>query len=186
MASNNVTPILDLLTVNNFYVEVERLPIIRYWVQNVTLPDLTLPEVRRPSPFQNIMEVGDHCEFGPLTFDFLVDEELVNWQAMFYWMNGLGFPEKFGQFADFVAGVYKKHGIKEKENLGHSGAFQFSDVTLTITSNHKTPLMTMTFKDCFPTNLGAIAMSVSDADSSPITASVTLQFTGMELRVKGA
>lgn len=185
MALNNTQPVLDLLTINNFYVEIERLPIIRYLVQNFTLPDITLPEVRRQSPFQAIMETGDHCEFGPITFDFLVDENLTNYRAVYYWLNGLGFPEKYEQFDEFLNGVYQKHGIKKSESSGNSGAFQYSDISLTITSNHKTPIMNLIFKDCFPTNLGAIALSVTDGDSSPITASVTMQFTGMQIKVNG-
>lgn len=175
------TPVLDLLTVNNFYVEIERLPVVRYLVQNVTMPDLTLPEVRRPTPFQAIMETGDHCEFSPIIFDFLVDEELLNWKVIWYWMVGLGFPEKYGQFEEFMDGVYKKYGIKKSEVEG-GGAFQFSDVILTITSNHKNPLLQIKFKDAFPTNLGALALSVTDGDASPINASVTMNFTGMELK----
>lgn len=180
MALNNTKPILDLLTINNFVMEVDRIPVIRYLVQNVTMPDLTLPEIARPSPFQNIYETGDHCVFGPVTFDFLVDEELLNYRTIFYWMNGLGFPEKYEQFEQFMTGIYEKHGIRKTETNG-SGVFQFSDINLLITSNHKNPYFRIRFKDCFPTNLGAIALSVTDGDASPVTASVTFQFTGMDI-----
>ncbi len=180
MALNNTKPVLDLLTINNFIVEIERVPVIRYLVQNVTMPDLTLPEINRPSPFLNIMEVGDHCVFGPVTFDFLVDEELLNYQTIFYWMCGLGFPEKYEQFEDFMNGVYEKYGIKKTE-IHKGGAFQFSDINLTITSNHKNPYLKIRFKDCFPTNLSAVALSVTDGDASPVSSSVTFQFTGMEI-----
>lgn len=181
-----VKPVLDLLTINNFVVEIERVPVVRYLVQNVTMPDLTLPEVRRGTPFQVIMETGDHIEFSPVTFDFLVDEELLNYRTVFYWMTGLGFHDSYKQFEEFMKGLYTKHGIKKSgSSYESSGAFQFSDVILTITTNHKNPYMKIRFKDCYPTNVGSLALSVSDGDSSPVTATATFQFTGMEIEVLG-
>lgn len=183
MALDNTAPILDLLTVNNFVLEIERLPGVKFMVQSVSLPDVSLGEVGYPSPFQNIKAVGERCEFGNVTAQFLVDEELRNWQTIYYWMTGLGFPKEFDEFKSFAGGHYDKHGIKGVEFSQHSGGFQFSDISLVVVSNHKNPILEFRFQDCFPTSLGGVSMSVTNTDAEPITSSVTFQFTGMDIKI---
>lgn len=172
------TPILDHLNNNSFEMEVLRIPIFKYAVQNANLAGLSIPEVRQGSPFQAIMQVGDCVAFDPITFDFLVDENLDNWLVFYYWITGLGFNKSFEQFNDFISGVYERYGIKKEKDIILS---QFSDVTLTMLTNHKNPYLTFRFIDCFPTTLSPLTLTTTDGDAQPIMASITFQYTGMEV-----
>lgn len=181
MALNETSPILDNLLVNSFVMDIERVPLFRYNVQSVNLPDVSLPEVRRNSPFQNIAEVGDHCEFGSVSFEFKVDEELQNYQLIYYWMVGLGFPERYEQFEQFLNGVYEKYGIKKVEDKT-SRLFQFSDINLVILSNQNIPTHQIKFLDAFPNNLAGLNLNVTTTSTDPVTATASFNFTGMEIK----
>lgn len=171
-------PILDHLNNNSFEMEVLRIPIFKYAVQGANLSGLSIPEVRQGTPFQPIMQTGDNVSFDPITFDFLVDEGLDNWLVFYYWITGLGFNKNFDQFNDFISGVYERYGITKEKDIVLS---QFSDISVTMLTNHKNPYLTIRFVDCFPTSLSPITLTTTDVDSQPVQASVTFQYTGMEI-----
>lgn len=172
--------VLDLLIVNNFYVEIERVPLFRYQIQSVGMPDVSLAPAPRHTPFLKINEVGDHCEIGNVSFEFLVDEELQNYRMIWYWMQGLGFPDKYEEFEEFMKGIYKRWGIKETQKEFQKGKFQFSDINLTIISNQNNPTHKIRFLDAFPTSLTGLQMNVTDTSAEPVKATATFAFSGME------
>ena len=182
MAGNEIftTNPLDLLLVNNFYVEIEKIPLFRYQVQSVAMPDITLAPTARHTPFLKINEVGDHCDIGNVSFEFLVDEELQNYRIIWYWMQGLGFPDKYEEFEEFMKGVYKRWGIREMQSEFQRGKFQFSDIGLIIISNQNNPTHKIKFFDAFPTSLTGLQMNVTDTSAEPVKATATFAFSGVE------
>lgn len=170
---------LNQLNINGFVMEVARIPVLKYAIQEVTFPDISLPEAKQPTPFQAINQVGDHIVHEDLTFTFLVDEQMNNYRAIYHWMRGLAFPEKFEEFERFVRGITGDDNIK---TFGSSTRLnQFSDVTITILSNHKNPIFKYRLLDAFPVSLSGFSASVTESDTQPITATCAMKFTGFEI-----
>ena len=170
---------LNQLNINSFVLEVSRLPDLKFSVQEVTFPDVTLPEVKQDTLFQAINLVGDHIVHDDLTFTFVVDEQMNNYRTIYHWMRALAFPESFDEFKDFVTGRSPK-GMTPALASGWRQN-QFSDVTITIISNHKNPILRYKIRDAFPTNLSGFSVNVTDQDTVPVTATCTMKFTGFAI-----
>lgn len=169
---------LNALNVNSFIMDVSRIPILKYHIQEVTFPDVSLGEVKQPTPFQHINQVGDHINHEDFSFTFMIDEKMNNYMAIYHWMKGLAFPECYNDFEKFIKGL---HGDENILPAIDPRLAQFSDVTITILSNHKNPILSYKLFDAFPTSLSGFSINVTDVDSVPVTATCTMKFTGFEI-----
>ena len=170
---------INQLNINGFVMEVARIPILKYAIQEVTFPDISLPEVGQPTPFQAINQVGDHIIHEEFSFTFLVDEKMNNYKAIYHWMRGLAFPERFEEFENFVRNIKGDDNIQTLTTSSRLN--QFSDVLITVLSNHKNPLFKYRLLDAFPVSLSGFSANVTDADTQPITATCAMKFTGFEI-----
>lgn len=172
---------LNFLNINSFVMEIARLPVMKFSVQEIAFPDTSLPEVKMGNPFRAVNAVGDHIIQEDFTFTFLVDEAMANYRALLSWMKGLSFPDCYEDYDNFISG---KTGSQELLTLSSSKIVnQFSDITVTILTNHKNPSIKYTMRDCFPVNLSGFAVNVTDSDSVPVAATCSMKFTGFEIEV---
>ena len=172
---------LNFLNINSFVMEIARIPVMKFGVQEITFPDTSLPEVKMGNPFRAVNAVGDHIMQEDFTFTFIIDEAMANYRALLAWMQGLGFPEDYKQHEEFING---RTGSKELLSLSNSRiGNQFSDITVTILTNHKNPSIRYTMRDCFPVNLSGFSVNVTDSDSTPVTATCSMKFTGFDIEV---
>ena len=88
------------LNVVNFEVSFSRLPHVEYFCQRITIPSVILGDTFLPTPFLNAPVEGDTLQFEALTIGFILDEDLKNYQEIYAWMLGLGFPKNFEQFKE--------------------------------------------------------------------------------------
>lgn len=170
---------LNQLNVNSFIFEIVRIPIIKFSVQSVEFPNISLPEIRHDTPLQVINQVGDHIIHDDLSFTFLVNEKMENYKAIYYWIRGLAFPEKFEEFENFIRGIIDDDNIKTFTMSSRLN--QFSDVIVTILSNHKNPIIRYRLLDAFPISLSGFSLDVTNQDTQPIVATCTMKFTGFEI-----
>jgi len=170
---------INQLNINGFVMEVARIPILKYAIQEVTFPDISLPEVPQPTPFQSINQVGDHIVHEDLSFTFLVDEKMNNYRALYHWMRGLAFPEKFEEFELFVRGITGDSNIQSFTSSSRLN--QFSDVLITVLSNQKNPLFKYRLLNAFPISLSGFSVNVTEQDTQPVIATCTMKFTGFEI-----
>lgn len=170
---------LNQLNINGFIMEVARIPILKYAVQSIDFPSISLPEVQQHTPFRVVNQVGDHVIHDDFSFTFLIDEKMNNYKAIYHWIKGLTFPEKFEEFELFVKGIIDDDNI---ETFTPSRRLnQFSDVLITVLSNHKNPIFRYRLLDAFPVSLSGFTASVTDSDTQPIVATCTMKFTGFEI-----
>jgi hypothetical protein len=167
------------LNTSSFLLEIARIPIMKFSCQEVTFPDVTLPHVEQANPLRVINHPGDHLDHSDLSFSFVVDDKLDNYNVIYHWMEALAFPEKFDQFKDFV------HGLKTDNNMEtfsrSTRMNQFSDVSITLLSSLKNPLFTYRFKDAFPVSLSGPTMSITSSDTEPVITSCSMKFTGFSI-----
>ena len=156
---------LNLLSPLGFKFQIRKLPDVNYFLQRVTLPQITLPEVSQPTPFTVNHHPGDHIDYGYLDIVFKVDEDLNNYRQIHSWVRGLGFPTEFQEYQDLVNRTeFVGAGIK-------------SDATLIITTDLKNPNIDVNFQDCFPTSLGALEMNTTDSTVQYITCGARFAYT---------
>jgi len=163
----------NFLSPLGFKFTINKTPSINYFVQNVTLPNLTLGQSNVPSPFIRIPLAGDHLEFGDLSVTFKVDENLDNYLEIFDWMIAMGFPDEFDEFKAIDE---RRGGVITGLTDRMTGHGIYSDATLTILSSAMNPLHQITFIEAFPTSLSEIPFSSTESDVVHASATVTFAF----------
>lgn len=158
----------DFLNSNNSIVVVEKFKNIAFFTTDITIPGVSLNNPSQPNPFSNIKRVGDRLYYEPLVLQFKVNEDLSNWIEIHDWLKGAAFPESYQQYIDATSPSGKEESL-------------FSDISITIISNYKKPILSLNFRSCIPSSLGSISMSQSDSNIEPVICSVTFEFSTMDI-----
>jgi len=155
----------NMLSPVGFSFHIKKLPELNFFVQNVNLPGVQLPVFDQPTPFKNVPRYGDHLQYGEVTVNFKVNEDLGNYIEIYDWLVGLGFPDNFGQYKDLA-----------EENKQLTGDGLESDAYLMIMSSAMNPIMRIDFEDIFPISLGDIMFDSRDASIEYIETTATFKF----------
>lgn len=150
----------NFLNPNEFRFTLSRLPHVEFFVQGVTLPDISSTPVEQFTPFKTVYRPADKIEFGDLTLTVLVDEDMQSYLETWNWLIALTKPENFEQYADLLSG----DGI-------------YSDATLTVLSSKKNPNIQITFKDMFPISVGSISLATNQSDVNPPVVDMTFRYS---------
>ena len=167
---------LDYAAASQFRFSINRLPEVEYFVTKANLPTITLTgDAKIGTPFKDIFLAGDTVEYSDLSIEFLVNETYENWEEVYKWIIGIGFPTERKQFGEMISG---------NDATQPSGGISpmFSDATLTILSNKNNPLLQVVFRSLFPTELTGVEFNTQETDVSNLTATATFKFTDFEIR----
>lgn len=163
--NNNINR--NLLGQQNFHFNIARLPYTTFFGQSANIPGISLPRVSTGTPFTKLQNPGDHITWNDFEVKFTVDEDLRNWQEIFNWMNGLGFPDNFDQYKslkeDTTTSLFKRGSV-------------FSDGTLTIINSVNIPVIEVKFKDLFPVGLSEIRLETTTPGVEYIQATATFSY----------
>lgn len=159
---------INPLSPNGYQFSIERLPGITYFCQEVNLPDVSLGQSSVATPFLDIQMPGDRLSFGDLNVQFLVDTQMTNYQAIFNWMNGLGFPENYKQYTDQV-----------RTDMAYMGELTatLSDATLIVLNNNNLPIKYIRFVGCYPVSLSSLTFSSTVQDVNYIVGNASFKFS---------
>lgn len=164
-ALDNTPENKNFLSPLNFKFFIKKTPYINFFIQKINLPSIKLIQVDTSNPFVRTPYAGDHIDFGTLTMNFKVDEDLKNYLEIHNWIIGLGFPEKYEQYRDLNnKPIYTGDGI-------------VSDMTLTILASTKTPNYEITFIDAFPISLSDLSFNTMDNTVNYLSADATFKYT---------
>tara|TARA_Y100000296_G_scaffold53898_1_gene61738 strand:+ start:366 stop:899 length:534 start_codon:yes stop_codon:yes gene_type:complete len=145
----------NFLSPIGFQFSIQKLPHVNYFVQSANIPEITLSEVERMSPFVRLPTPGTQLTFGSLELRFRVDEDLKNYKEIYNWMMGLGFPDHFEQRAN----------IGRSENTGTVSVGEvLSDATLLITTASYQTNISINFIDAYPTSLSTLEFNINATD----------------------
>lgn len=151
----------NFLSALSFDFSIQRLPTTSFSVVRASLPGVSASPVMVSTPFTKIPQANDKIEWEPLTVTFKVDEDMENWQEIFDWMVGLGFPDNFDQ----------------RKNLKGTS----SDASLVILTNKKNANLNYKFQNIFPISLSSIDFSVQTEDVEYPEATVQFVYTQYSL-----
>jgi hypothetical protein len=151
---------------NAYQLVLPRFPKTQFFATDFALPNIRLNAAIVNTPFTSMPFAGDKPMFDPFTFNFIVNEDMGNYQEVFDWINGIGFSESYDS--------YKNYTNKDSphQSLGEQ------DAKVIVLTNKGNALKTIVFHDAIPIALGGMtAFSSQDQDTSYVKASVTMAYT---------
>lgn len=168
MSTTNIEPNnKNYLSPLGFRFQLSRTPKTNYFVQAVTLPSITLGQIDFDTPFVKMPLPGTKLDFQQLTLSFAVNEDMENYLEIYEWMQALGFPKSFNQYASIA-----------NDTQGGSGKANsiYSDGTLLVmTSNHNVNLR-VKFEEMYPVSLSDLSFDSTMTDVDYLKATVTFAY----------
>ena len=177
---------LDYASPTQFKFSILKLPKVEYFCTSVNIPGINLGgNLTQATPLKDVPIPGDKLTYEPLQMNFLVDENLENFQEIHGWLVGLGFPRDHKEFRDLLSSgndrfptgnsaVSTEPG-KVKYGAPNTGA-SFSDATLTVLTSKNNAQLEVRFRNLFPTALTGLDYNQQSTDVNYLTATVTFSY----------
>ena len=156
----------NFLSPLSFKFMLYRTPNINFNVQSVRVPGMSLSTTDTATPFVTIPNSGK-ITYAPLTITFRVNEDLTDYLEINNWMESLGAPSSFTQYAD----------------INNSQAGRYSDATLIINNSRKRGNMSVNFYDLFPVDISDLQFTTMDTDVNYIECTVDFRYLRREIGV---
>mgnify|MGYP000008788275 FL=1 len=154
-----------------FKFAIKRLPHVNYFCTSAELPDITMGQIDTvENTFIKLPVPGDKLSFGLLNLRFRVDEDMKNFQEIYDWLIGLGYPDNFTQSAALRA----SNGIQRQGET-------YSDGTLIITTSNFQPNIEVTFLDMYPVSLSSVTFNIEQSDVEYLQADVNFAYRKYDL-----
>jgi len=148
---------------------IQKLPTVNYFCTSANIPEMTLGQIDTvDNTFIKLPVPGDKLSFGLITVRFRVDEDLSNFQEVYDWMIGLGYPDNFQQRADIQQGVQRSGDV-------------YSDASLIITTAQYRPNIEVRFIDAYPVNIAMPEFDIEQTTVTPMVADATFAYRKYEL-----
>jgi hypothetical protein len=162
----------NFLSPNGFMLQIQKLPELFYFCQSTSLPAISLPAFRQSTTLSIAKISGETIEYDDLTVQFLIDENMANYNAIFDWIKGLGFPKNNDQYKNFLA--------EQNPNMSEL-AQSYSDGTLSVLDSSYNPVRSYNFVDLIPVSLTTIEFTNAASDVQYILGNATFSYSYYEL-----
>lgn len=161
---SNINP----LSPNGFMFGISKLPTLKFFCQQVNLPGITLGAPEFGNPFNVAPIPGETLTYDQLTVQFLVSEDMSNYQAIYNWIVALGFPQDYAQYTTFV---------NDTDQITTSElAKNYSDATLEILGPNNLAVKTVQFYDLFPIALDSLLFQATSQDVNYLIGNATFRY----------
>jgi len=150
-----------------FKFNLAKFPKVDFFSNSARIPELNLELTTQPSYLKNIDVPGERLTYGDFTLRFLVDENMENYQSIYDWLTGLGFPETTKEFAEIIK---DKDGQRDPKEA-------FCDGTLRILNSNYREVGKVKFNDLFPISLTSLEFDATNTDVQFFTAEATFKYT---------
>jgi hypothetical protein len=134
---------------------------LEFFAQSVQHPDVSLGAAIVPFKRSNISLPGDKLEYGSLTVDTILDENMNVYKEMHSWMS------KF---------VEVNHTASTANTVVSQDKSMY-DISVLVLSSHNNTIDTIRYKDAFPTNIGTINFQSTVDGIQFLTFPVTFAYT---------
>ena len=150
-----------------FKFNLTKFPKVDFFSNSARIPELNLELTTQASYLKNIDVPGERLSYGDFTLRFLVDENMENYQSIYDWLTGLGFPETTKEFAEIIKDKDRQRDPKEA----------FCDGTLRILNSNFREVGKVKFNDLFPISLTSLEFDATNTDVQFFTAEATFKYT---------
>jgi len=172
MAQCPVPDNINPLSPTGFRLDIEKLPDVSYFCQEATLPDVTINAIPVNTPL-SVMQIPDSIiAYGDLIVNFLIDEEMNNYKALYDWVKGLGFPTNHNEYTNMI-NADRKLGTSELTR-------NYSDASLSILSSNNQVVRTLKFIDLFPISLASLQFGSNLSDVNYLVGNAIFRYTYYE------
>ena len=138
-------------------------------VQAVSIPAFSIGMATQPSPVGAVIKLpGDSPDYSDLQITFIMDQNLVIYDAVLKWMKACSYPEDPSQYANFVEQYVSYDNQKDFDVLSQPLIVQSKSGV-----DHD---MIWTFNDVFPMAMGGLEFSTTLTDASITTMNVTFAY----------
>jgi len=162
----------NFLSPIGFKFSIQRLPHINYFCTTASIPDLSMGQIDTvDNTFIKLPVPGDKLQFGLLSLNFRVDEDLQNFQEIYNWMIGLGYPDNFNQSA----------ALRNTTNNNLPQGDTYSDGSLIITTASYKPNIEVKFTDMYPVTLSSVDFTIEATDVEYLLGTVGFAYRKYEL-----
>lgn len=162
-AADSSPPNTNLLIPTNFLFSLKRLPNMKYFVQEFSLPETSNEAMTAEwavGPSVKFPKSG--FSYGTLTIKFLINEDFSNYYEIINWMlKGTGYSE-------FI--------VKQPKNEN-----AVDDASLMLLTNKKVPFRRVEFRSLIPTELSGIDFANDVTDITTLTATVKFSISGYQI-----
>lgn len=162
----NINP----LRLQSYIFSIQKLPELTYFVQSTEVPQISLGQISQQSNVHDLKIPGETMEYGDLNITFQVDEEMKNWNAIYFWMIGLGYPDGHSLYTKFMNAAINSNSPTEL-------AKGYSDGSLQILDSANNPKQIYTFVDMFPINLSGLRFDAQNSEPEIATANATFAYS---------
>lgn len=169
---NNINP----LSPTGFRLTINKVPDVTYFCQEANIPSMNLDPIQVGTPFSTSYVPGEILGFGELTVNFIIDEDMKNYKAIYDWMIGLGFPRDYDQFKNYVQNNQTMGIPNFGENMGN-----YSDGTLEILGSNNLPVRSIVLVNLYPTSLGSLNFQSNVDDIQYLTGSASFRYSYFEI-----
>jgi hypothetical protein len=160
---------MNFLSPLGFRFILSRSPEINYFVQSVTLPELSIGSAEVATPFNRIRFPGDKATYSDLQVTFKVDEKMINFIHIYDWITNLAKQNNFAGYKSLAdAGVGAQTGI-------------FSDATLVVMTSSYNVNKQVVFTNIYPTDLTGLTFDSTASDVNYLQATVTFAIQKYEI-----
>ena len=158
----------NFLSPTGFLFKINRSPKVSYFCNSANIPSLDLGLSTQPTYLKDIPIPGDKLQFGDLSIEFLVDEDLGNYMEIQKWMRGLGYPDNIKEYKD----LKNQKVLPDNSNRGSV----YSDAVLQVLTSNNITNFQINFKDIFPTSLSTLVYNADETDVNYFRASVNFAY----------
>jgi len=178
---------LDYASPTQFKFSILKLPKTEYFCTSVNIPGISLGgNLSQATPLKDVPIPGDKLTYEPLQMQFLVDENLENFQEIHGWLVGLGFPRDHREFRNLLSSADDRFPTRNTSSVStEAGKSKFaaadagptlSDATLTVLSSKNNAQLEVRFRDVYPTGLTGLQYDQQAADVDYLTATVSFNY----------
>lgn len=146
-------------------VNRKRFKNLEFFAQSVLHPDVSVAPAVAPFRGTNLQLPGDKLEYGTLTMDVILDENMNAYKEILNWTQ---------------QNVRENYISSTKVNTFNEDVSTY-DIRVLILSSHNNVIDSITYKDTFPINLGTINLQANVDGVQFITFPVTFAYTTFEL-----
>jgi len=159
---------LNFLESNRFMLIIPSFESTRFYSQTFQLPALSMQNAGADSPFSRMNFAGDKAEFSPVSFEFMVDEQMTNYQEIYEWIMNIGYVRSFDD--------YKNFKLKSRQQpLGEQ------DIKIILLDSKNHPVKTFTFLNAIPVSLSGTEISTQVNEAQYVRASVSFVYDYFEI-----
>lgn len=169
---NNINP----LSPTGFRLSIDKISDVTYFCQEANIPSMDLDSISVGTPFSTSHVPGEIISFGELTIQFIVDENMKNYKAIYDWIVGLGFPKDYDQYKNFSITTNRMSIPNFGGNMGN-----YSDGTLEILGSNNIAVQRIKFNNLVPTRLSSLNFQANVDDIQYLTGSATFVYTYFEI-----